>query len=133
MDLELEFADGTLSGAGNDDVGPFTIRGGYNAASLECYWTKTYPGSHDVYYRGFREGKGIWGAWEIDPLSHGGFHIWPRALGEGEGEVAHGEEPLAAKEDRAEKQPVSIREACGTTRSFHVDGPSLRIVATPAL
>ena len=41
-------------------------------------------GAHDVFYRGFREGKGIWGTWEISNLSHGGFHIWPRHAGEGE-------------------------------------------------
>ena len=43
-----------------------------------------YIGAHTVFYRGFREGKGIWGTWEIEILSHGGFHIWPRAAGEGD-------------------------------------------------
>jgi len=83
MDLHLEFVGGHLRGLGNDDVGRFLIRGRYEPAG-ECYWTKSYPGSHDVYYRGFHEGKGIWGTWEIGVLGHGGFHIWP--LGEEHGE-----------------------------------------------
>ena len=83
MDLHLSFSDGSVAGDGNDDVGRFLIRGRYDPATKECYWTKTYPGSHDVYYRGFREGKGIWGTWEIRLFAHGGFHIWPRGQQEG--------------------------------------------------
>ena len=81
MDLHLDFAGGCLSGDGNDDVGRFFIRERYDSANRECHWTKTYPGSHDFYYRGFREGKGIWGTWEIGVLAHGGFHIWPKENG----------------------------------------------------
>ena len=84
MDLHLTFAAGSMTGDGNDDVGRFSIRGRYDAASLECHWTKSYAGAHDVSYRGFREGKGIWGTWEITVLDHGGFHIWPKQTGEGE-------------------------------------------------
>lgn len=87
MDLHLAFANGQISGDGNDDIGRFTIRGRYDAATKECWWTKTYPGSHDVAYRGFREGKGIWGTWEIKVFDHGGFHIWPRGAGAGEAET----------------------------------------------
>src|SRR5262245_8906003 len=81
MDLELTFANGSLSGSGGDDVGRFLISGRYNEASSECYWTKRYIGAHDVFYRGYREGKGIWGRWEIHSWIHGGFHIWPRNAG----------------------------------------------------
>ena len=88
MDLHLTFANGLLTGEGNDDIGRFLVKGRYDAATLECYWTKTYIGAHDVYYRGFREGKGIWGTWEISILGHGGFHIWPRRAGEGEEQIA---------------------------------------------
>ncbi len=84
MDLNLTFSNGSLEGDGNDDVGRFLVKGRYDASSRECHWTKSYPGSHDVFYRGFREGKGIWGTWEISLLAHGGFHVWPRAAGEGE-------------------------------------------------
>jgi hypothetical protein len=96
MELRLTFASGNMSGDGVDDVGRFLIKGRYDAGSRECYWTKTYVSSHDVFYRGFREGKGIWGTWEIGILSHGGFHIWPRGAGEGE----------AAVEEAGSKEPV---------------------------
>jgi hypothetical protein len=92
MDLNLTFSNGIMTGDGNDDVGRFTIRGKYDAQNRECYWTKQYLGSHDVFYRGFREGKGIWGTWEISNFSHGGFHIWPRGSQEGESEVESFEE-----------------------------------------
>ena len=78
MDMHLTFARGSVAGEGNDDIGVFFIRGKYDAATKECYWTKSYPGMHEVFYRGFREGKGIWGKWETDQLT-GGFHIWPRS------------------------------------------------------
>ncbi len=92
MDLDLTFAEGKLTGDGNDDLGRFLIRGRYDASERECYWTKTYPGSHDVYYRGFREGKGIWGTWEIGMRGHGGFHIWPKGMAEDEGQIESTEE-----------------------------------------
>ena len=97
MDLGLTFAAGKMTGNGNDDVGRFTIHGQYNAKSLECSWTKTYVGAHDVFYRGFREGKGIWGTWEIPQQSHGGFQIWPRGTREGEGHAESAEEPMTAE------------------------------------
>jgi hypothetical protein len=86
MDLHLDFLSGSIAGDGNDDAGQFLIRGKYNASKRECFWTKSYPGSHDVYYRGFREGKGIWGTWEIMTFAHGGFHIWPNGEQEVEAE-----------------------------------------------
>ena len=98
MDLHLTFANGNLSGDGVDDIGRFLIKGRYDTASRECYWTKTYVGAHDVFYRGFREGKGIWGTWEITIQLHGGFHIWPRQAAEGEvaAEEAEAEQPVDA-------------------------------------
>jgi hypothetical protein len=88
MELELTFANGSLSGTGTYDVGRFLIKGRYDAGAGECYWTKSYLGAHDVFYRGFREGKGIWGTWEITIREHGGFHIWPRGAGDGEEQTA---------------------------------------------
>ena len=98
MDLQLTFAKGAMSGEGMDDIGRFVIKGRYDTASRECYWTKTYVGAHDVFYRGFREGKGIWGTWEITIHEHGGFHIWPRPAGEGpeRAETTAAEEPVEA-------------------------------------
>jgi hypothetical protein len=96
MDLALTFANGAMSGDGTDDIGRFLIKGRYDAATRECYWTKAYVGAHDVFYRGFREGKGIWGTWEIAIQCHGGFHIWPRQAGEEQTEAAAAEELVDA-------------------------------------
>jgi hypothetical protein len=92
MDLVLTFADRVVSGDGCDDVGQFLVSGRFDDTNGECYWTKTYVGGHDVYYRGFREGKGIWGLWELT-VDSGGFHIWPRGEEEGEQEHESAEEP----------------------------------------
>jgi hypothetical protein len=96
MDLQLTFGQGLMGGAGTDDIGPFQIKGRYDAGTGECYWTKTYLGQHDVFYRGFRDGKGIWGTWEITIHDHGGFHIWPRQAGEEQKEQAKIEQPVDA-------------------------------------
>lgn len=109
MDLHLEFSAGIISGNGTDDVGPFTIRGGYDTASGECHWTKSYLGSHDVFYRGFREGKGIWGTWEIRIIDHGGFHIWPRTPETVEEKTG---------EDRNSSEQSEPMDAIGTTASY---------------
>lgn len=92
MDLVLTFANHIVSGDGRDDVGVFFVSGRFDDTKGECYWTKTYVGAHDVYYRGFREGKGIWGLWEL-PSDSGGFHIWPLGQEEGEQEQETQEKP----------------------------------------
>jgi hypothetical protein len=76
MDLALTFTGGRVSGTGSDDFGKFAIRGGYDAGTGECYWTKTYVGAHDVFYKGFKDGSKIWGLWELT-IAKGGFTIWP--------------------------------------------------------
>lgn len=81
MDLVLEFKDGKMTGEGADGIGPFVISGQYSRDNGECSWLKQYVGKHSVDYKGFREGKGIWGTWTVLP-GKGGFKIWP--LGEGE-------------------------------------------------
>ena len=98
MDLVLAFADHTVSGDGRDDIGQFVIVGRFDSANAECYWTKTYIGGHDVYYRGFREGKGIWGLWEL-PNESGGFHIWPRGQEGGDQDHESAEEPALVEAD----------------------------------
>ena len=83
MELRLTFRRGEVKGEGRDWVGAFTIRGQYTIADGKCYWTKNYTGKHDVFYKGYNEGKGIWGLWEIpsDYLQQrGGFHIWPEGM-----------------------------------------------------
>lgn len=106
MDLVLMFADHSISGDGDDDIGQFVVSGRFNETNGECYWTKSYIGAHDVYYRGFREGKGIWGLWEL-PNESGGFHIWP--LGQEEGDQIHesAEEPAPVEAVAAEMLPGS--------------------------
>ena len=81
QDLQLEFRDGAVRGSGGDGIGAFAVRGHYDRAALEVTLVKSYRGSHEVHYRGFREGKGIWGTWAIPPWHRGGFHIWPRGSG----------------------------------------------------
>ena len=107
MDLNLTFASGRLDGHGVDNVGRFTIQGSYDAKSLECAWRKTYLGAHAVSYRGFREGKGIWGTWEITQFvsgdsGKGGFHIWPVASEHGAAEETPAEEPVPTFEEGGE-------------------------------
>jgi len=101
MDLVLTFADRTVSGDGSDDIGQFVVAGRFDGTNDECDWTKTYVGGHDVYYRGFRDGKGIWGLWEL-PRESGGFHIWP--LGQEESDQGHetAEEPAPVEAVGAE-------------------------------
>jgi hypothetical protein len=82
MELALTFRQGEMTGEGRDWVGKFGIRGRYNLTDGNCYWTKRYWGKHDVFYRGFNEGNGIWGKWEMGSLWHGGFHIWPEGMGD---------------------------------------------------
>jgi hypothetical protein len=92
MDLQLTFSDGRMTGDGIDDIGRFFIKGKYDAANQECHWTKQYVGKHSVFYRGFREGKGIWGTWELLPY-RGGFKIWPLNSGTAD-EIAESKEQL---------------------------------------
>ena len=88
MDLRLTFKNGAMNGEGRDWVGKFSIRGRYDVATGQCHWHKRYHGKHDVFYRGYNEGKGIWGVWEITAqpgfnyTGRGGFHIWPEGMGD---------------------------------------------------
>ena len=63
MDLALTFCYHTISGDGSDDIGRFFLAGRFDDAKGECYWTKSYIGAHDVYYRGFREGAKAFGGY----------------------------------------------------------------------
>jgi hypothetical protein len=80
MELRMTFQGGRLEAEGRDWVGEFIMRGRYSLADGKCHWTKKYLGQHDVFYRGFNEGKGIWGVWEIGNFDRGGFHIWPEGM-----------------------------------------------------
>ncbi len=76
MDLTLEFRNEVISGEGLDGIGDFVLSGVYCPNSLECIWDKAYVGKHMVNYKGYREGRGIWGLWTTS-ATKGGFHIWP--------------------------------------------------------
>jgi hypothetical protein len=76
MDIRFTFENGRISACGGDPVGEFILSGAYNEETRECQWTKRYLGGHSVLYEGFREGKGIWGTWDLRVVK-GGFHIWP--------------------------------------------------------
>ena len=60
MVLTLSFAKGRIVGDGNDDLGSFVVQGRYENKTGECYWTKSYVGQHDVFYRGYLGNAGIW-------------------------------------------------------------------------
>jgi hypothetical protein len=116
MELSLTFQSGGMTGEGRDWVGKFVIRGKYNIADGQCYWTKRYLGKHDVFYRGFNEGKGIWGTWEIPAHGgfghmHGGFHIWPEGMADPTDSHLHEHADLPAEAPEAhevvEKQDVA--------------------------
>ncbi|MGE0142290.1 MAG: hypothetical protein AB7I19_03435 [Planctomycetota bacterium] len=85
QDLVLEFRDGVIRGEGLDPLGRFFIRGRCETGSEEIRWTKSYVGAHTVAYRGFFDGRSIWGLWEIPAFGRGGFRIWPEGLEESAG------------------------------------------------
>jgi hypothetical protein len=94
---------------GSDDVGKFIIRGRYTARAGECHWTKTYAGAHDVFYRGFREGKGIWGTWELGPAETGGFRIWPLGQSGGDQDSESNVETKPVEDADIVTAPVKLR------------------------
>jgi hypothetical protein len=83
MECVLTFRKGTLTGEGRDRIGDFTFRGRYDTNDGTCHWVKRYRGAHDVFYKGYNEGKGIWGVWEMT-IDRGGFHIWPDGMAVGD-------------------------------------------------
>jgi hypothetical protein len=114
MEMHLQFADGAISGSGRDRVGAFVIDGFYDLKDGSCRWHKQYVGLHSVFYRGFNEGKGIWGTWEIptEPPHNrtGGFHIWPEGMADPtqphlSEEV---EEPIVVEETTEFEAPVKL-------------------------
>jgi hypothetical protein len=98
MDLSLTFREGLIRGEGRDRLGSFLIRGRYELADGKCHWSKRYLGKHDVVYQGYNEGRGIWGQWQIPPSWHGGFYIWPVAMGD----------PTLKKKAEALDEPVLV-------------------------
>jgi hypothetical protein len=112
MDLDLTFASGRVAGDGLDDIGRFLIRGSYDVGAGDCHWVKTYVGAHRVFYRGYQEGRGIWGLWELD-ADRGGFHIWPLGQGAGATESVRESEPLLeSQEELTAQRPPGVKAPC---------------------
>ncbi len=114
MELRLTFHGGVMEGEGRDRVGPFLVRGRYSVEDGRCHWTKRYLGKHDVFYKGFNEGKGIWGVWEMPHvaapgLRSGGFHIWPEGHPDPTGShlTAAAELPAATEQEVANREEVA--------------------------
>lgn len=115
MELRMKFANGAITGEGRDWVGEFILRGQYNLADGTCHWAKRYVEKHDVFYKGFNEGKGIWGTWElpsaIDPAyMRGGFHIWPEGMPDPTGEhlTESVAEPIIVEESSEVEQTDAV-------------------------
>jgi hypothetical protein len=105
-----------MTGSGRDWVGEFTIRGKYTIEDGRCHFTKRYVGRHDVFYKGFNEGKGIWGTWEIAACEaygaqRGGFHIWPEGMPEGDEPVLSEEADLPAEQEVIIGAPLVVRSS----------------------
>lgn len=116
MEMQLTFHNGALSGEGRDWVGPFVMRGRYFVEDGTCHWTKRYLGKHDVFYKGYNEGKGIWGVWEIsmeDAQDRGGFHIWPKGMAGAESDQIEEQADLPAIIETSaaspQAKPVMVR------------------------
>ena len=65
------------------------------------YWTKTYISAREVFYRGFREGKGIWGYGNC-LTSQAAFTSGHLDRGEGEEDYGSAEEPAPVEALAAE-------------------------------
>ena len=114
MELILTFRNGAITGEGRDRVGKFVVRGRYEIEDGSCYWSKRYVGKHDVFYKGYNEGRGIWGTWEISeavsPLAQkGGFHIWPEGMPDPTGEhlTEEADLPVQVEEPHEIVDPVA--------------------------
>ncbi len=75
----LHFADGCVSGAGRDVVGPFTFEGTCDPRTGAVRMVKQYVGRHRVLYVGEPDGEGsIQGTWSIGEHNTGTFLLRPR-------------------------------------------------------
>lgn len=92
-----------MTGEGADGIGIFVISGNYSESSGECSWSKQYVGRHSVDYKGYQDGKGIWGGWMVGS-GKGGFHIWPLS----EGSVLNVAEVNVAEEVKTEEEQVGV-------------------------
>jgi hypothetical protein len=72
-DLVLKFAEGVISGKGNDCIGSFRFEGTCDSQGV-VVMMKQYLGKHRVLYQGQYDGEGtIFGRWSIGPFDSGEF------------------------------------------------------------
>lgn len=78
----MEFADGYVRGAGEDDIARFRIEGTYHRTgdTLRIGWIKTYEGGHSVLYLGVSDGEWIRGQWELPGGYGDAFAFAPAAV-----------------------------------------------------
>ena len=76
--------DGTVTGEGDDCVGPFTFRGQLRSDGTLSL-VKQYLGRHRVIYEGCNSGEGVFGIWHIpgfwSAYNTGKFALTPTAEG----------------------------------------------------
>ena len=91
----LSFVSGRISGSTYERDRLVRISGTYEPEKLECLISQHYTPADLDAFRGFREGKGIWGTWKCSAMGcTGGFLIWPYREDEGAGEASLSEEPI---------------------------------------
>jgi hypothetical protein len=72
-DVVLQFAEGIISGEGNDCIGPFRFQGTCDSQGA-VVMIKQYLGKHQVLYQGQYDGEGtMFGRWSIGPFDSGEF------------------------------------------------------------
>ena len=84
MHLTLNFAQGTIQGAGIDSSGQFVIEGIYDDMNFRVNWAKRYVDKRSVEYEGtYRDGE-ITGSWSLTQnhqgrvaSTNGDFRVWP--------------------------------------------------------
>ncbi len=111
MELILAFSNGNISGTGRDRVAEFTVNGAYQLSDGKCLWLKQYVKLHAVGYRGFNEGKGIWGTWELTDQGYhftGGFHIWPEGMADPTQPVMEEEAEPPLEIPNEELEPMAV-------------------------
>jgi hypothetical protein len=75
--LELAFAQGRMSGTGDDEIGKFLIFGEYDEDQNTGAWLKQYLGKHQVYYGGEMSNGRIRGRWFIyNGYQSDRFELW---------------------------------------------------------
>jgi hypothetical protein len=88
MRLTLRLGEGQIDGEGDDCIGRFTFRGGYNERG-HVTMVKQYVGKHRLLYEGSYDGEGtIFGRWTFSPTWTGPFALKLEAAEADEQEIA---------------------------------------------